>query len=249
MCFNSAATIGQTISSVANQSHLDIEHIVVDGQSNDSTMQIVLSSPSVSKHVSEPDSGIYDAMNKGIKLCTGDVIGILNADDFYADNQVLQKIVAVFQDASIDACYGDLLYVDQFNTEKIIRYWRSSSYSPGKFKNGWMPAHPTFFVRRRFYEEFGQFDLSYKLAADFELLFRFIEIHRVRTKYLPDILVRMRMGGATNKSIGNIVNQNKEILRALKQYYGTASVSQFIASKFFNKLSQFWSRPRTKYIQ
>lgn len=243
MCFNSAATISQTIASVASQSHPDIEHIVIDGQSTDSTMQIVLCSPSIAKYVSEPDAGIYDAMNKGIQLCTGDVIGILNADDFYADNQVLKKIADTFKDAEIDACYGDLLYVDQFDTAKTVRYWRSVPYLPGKFKMGWMPAHPTFFVRRALYERYDRFDLSYRLAADFELLFRFIEKHRVRTKYLPEILVKMRMGGATNKSICNVIKQNKEILRALKDYYGTASVFRFAVTKLFNKLGQYISRP------
>lgn len=243
VCFNSASTIGQTISSVSSQTHPDIEHIVIDGLSTDGTMSIVQSSPSIAKFVSEADAGIYDAMNKGIQLCTGDVVGILNADDFYEDEQVLSKVAEIFQDPLIDACYGDLLYVDQNDTSQIVRYWKSAPYKSGKFKMGWMPAHPTFFVRRGVYDSFGGFDLSYKLAADFELLFRLIEKHQIKTKYLPQILVKMRMGGATNKSLKNIITQNKEILNALNKHYGSNQFFKFVAGKLVSRLTQFLARP------
>jgi len=150
---------------------------------------------SVSVLVSEPDKGIYDAMNKGISLMTGDIVGTLNADDFYSSDFVLSEVEKVFMDPSIEACYGDLVYVKQDDALKGVRYWKSGEYEDGLFRSGWMPAHPTFFVRKSVYERFGKFSLDYKIAADFELLFRFIEQKKIKIKYIPKVLVKMRMGG------------------------------------------------------
>jgi glycosyltransferase involved in cell wall biosynthesis len=240
VCYNSAATIGDTISSVASQSYADKEYIVVDGNSSDATMNIVRASSSISHFISEPDKGIYDAMNKGIALATGDVIGTLNADDFYMDDHVLSNVAKIFLDPNIDACYGDLLYVSEANTDHAVRFWKSTNYKHGLFKSGWMPAHPTFFVRKNVYERLGNFDLNYKIAADFELLFRFIEKNKVNTKYLPKVLVKMRLGGTTNKNVSNIIWQNKEIFTILRAYYADFSILKFVAKKLINRFLQFY---------
>lgn len=244
VCFNSANTIGDTIKSIATQTYLDKEHIVVDGVSKDATMHMVRSSLSVSVCISEPDNGIYDAMNKGIALATGDVVGTLNADDYYMNDQVLDDIAKVFLDPTIEACYGDLVYVRQDNINKIVRFWKSNDYKSGMFKSGWMPAHPTFFVRKNVYERLGSFDLRYKIAADFEILFRFIEKNKIKTKYLPKVLVKMRLGGTTNKNLSNIIKQNKEIVAILNKHYGNFSMIEFVFKKLFNRINQYISHPR-----
>lgn len=245
VCYNSAATIGDTIDSVAKQSYSNKEYIVVDGNSKDATMEIVRASPCVSHYVSEPDKGIYDAMNKGIALATGDVVGTLNADDFYMNNHVLKDVAEIFSDPAVEACYGDLVYVRQDNVEQIVRFWKSEDYKSGLFKSGWMPAHPTFFVRKSVYERLGDFDLNYKIAADFELLFRFIEKNEIKTRYLPKVMVKMRLGGTTNKNLSNIIKQNKEIVAILKQHYSDFSVVEFVFKKLFNRIKQFIFHPRS----
>lgn len=245
VCYNSAATIGDTINSIASQSYVDKEYIVVDGNSSDATMDIVRASSCVSNFVSESDKGIYDAMNKGITLATGDVVGTLNADDFYANDDVLAKVAKVFLDPTIEACYGDLVYVKQDNVDQVVRFWKSRDYESGLFKSGWMPAHPTFFVRKSVYDKLGNFDLDYKIAADFELLFRFIEQNKIKTKYLPEVLVKMRLGGTTNKNLSNILKQNKEIIAILNRHYGDFSTGKFIFIKLANRLLQFFHRPKS----
>jgi glycosyltransferase involved in cell wall biosynthesis len=243
VCFNSEETIEDTIKSVDSQKHIDVEHIVIDGASTDSTIDIIKRHKSISKFVSEKDRGIYDAMNKGIALATGDVIGTLNADDFYANDNVLENVAKVFLDSNIKACYGDLVYVNQKNTEKIVRYWKSQNYESGLFKSGWMPAHPTFFVRNSVYDKLGGFDLDYRIAADFELLFRLIEQNKIKTKYIPKVMVKMRLGGTTNKNLSNVITQNKEIIAILKKQYSDLSVFKFIFKKLSNRFFQFLSRP------
>jgi glycosyltransferase involved in cell wall biosynthesis len=243
VCYNSAATIQDTINSVARQSYINKEHIIVDGASKDATMEMVRTSPSVSLYVSETDSGIFDAMNKGIKLVSGDVIGMLNADDFYIDNAVLSDVAKVFEDEGVDACFADLFYVSQNDTDKVVRYWKSKEYKPGLFKKGWMPAHPTFFVRKRIYEKLGAFDLNYKFAADFELLLRFIEKNKINTVYLPRVILKMRLGGASNKTLKNIITQNKEIIQILHDHYKNISLFRLWISKIKSRTLQFIFRP------
>jgi glycosyltransferase involved in cell wall biosynthesis len=187
-------------------------------------------------------------MNKGILMATGDVVGTLNADDFYMNNHVLEDIAQVFSDASVEACYGDLVYVSQNDVNHIVRLWKSNDYKLGLFKAGWMPAHPTFFVRKSVYERLGGFNLNYKIAADFELMFRFIEQEKIKTKYVPKILVRMRLGGTTNQSFSNIVKQNKEIFTILKHSYGDFSKFIFISKKLFNRLLQFLAAYKIRFI-
>ncbi|WP_330110916.1 glycosyltransferase family 2 protein [Methylophaga thalassica] len=244
VCFNSVKTINDTIQSVALQDYPNIEHIIVDGGSTDGTYDIIANAPTVTKFISEPDDGIYDAMNKGISIATGDIIGTLNADDFYATSSVLRQVANTFRNSEIDACFADLVYVDVKDTDKVIRYWKSKPFVSGLFRCGWMPAHPTFFVRSLIYEQFGMFDLRYKLAADMQLLFRFLEKYKIRTVYLPEIFIKMRIGGATNKNIKNIYIQNKEILSVLNEFYGKSGHLRFFTCKIIERLKQFVLRPK-----
>lgn len=243
VCYNSESTISDTINSVASQNYPEVEHIVVDGASKDATMNIVRPSPSIARYVSEPDGGIYDAMNKGISMVTGDIVGTLNADDFYADNNVLTEVARVFADPEVDACYADLVYVAQNDTSKIVRYWKSRPFQPGLFKRGWMPAHPTFFVRRHLYEELGGFDLDYKLQSDFELTMRFLEIYRINAVYIPRIIISMRIGGASNQSIRNVVTGNIEAYKACKKNH-LSILPTFSILKVLSRVPQFFRRPR-----
>ncbi|MEO6361701.1 MAG: glycosyltransferase family 2 protein [Caldimonas sp.] len=243
--WNSAATVADTLRSVNAQTHSDVEHLVVDGGSTDTTLEIVRAvGQRVACVVSERDRGIYDAMNKGIRLATGDVVGLLNSDDFYADDRALADVAAAFAaEPALDAVYGDLCYVRPSDTTRIVRYWRSAPFEPGRFARGWAPPHPTLFVRREVYERHGLFDLAYPIAADFELMARLLEVHRVRVRHLPQVLVHMRTGGTTNRSLGNIVRQNGEILRALKQHRLGGSATSFFLSKLLSRGRQFVARP------
>lgn len=240
--FNSAATIEDTILSVATQKHPDKEHIVIDGASKDGTVEILRRHPSITHWVSEADRGIYDAMNKGIAMASGEIIGTLNADDVYADATVLSQVADVFSDPEIEACYADLVYVDQHNPKKIVRYWRSCEYHPGLFEKGWMPAHPTFFVRRDVYKKFGGFDLAFPRQADFELTMRFLAINKIRSVYVPEIWVRMRTGGVSNKSLTGILKGNIEAYRACKKN-GLPVSPFFIPQKILSRIPQFFAHP------
>ncbi|GGI54441.1 glycosyltransferase family 2 protein [Oxalicibacterium solurbis] len=244
VCYNSAATIKDTLQSVAIQTYPSIEHLIVDGLSKDATMDVVRQFPHVTHAVSEQDGGIYDAMNKGIAMATGNVIGFVNADDFYASPDVLASVMQVFEDPTVEACYGDLCYVKQEETSSVVRYWRSFDFKPGLFLRGWCPPHPTFFVRKDVYERCGGFDLNYKIAADVELMMRFLEAQSVRSRYIPKILVNMRMGGTTNRSIKNVVNQNREIWRAFQKNGLKPSFGRFAIGKLLSRGKQFISRPQ-----
>ena len=209
--YNSAETLEDTIRSVIAQDYSDIEYIIVDGASKDTTMDIVERyKTSISKVISERDKGIYDAMNKGVSLATGDVIGILNSDDFYADNRVISDIVAAMQTTQSDACYADLVYVDRIDTHRVIRSWKSGEYRSGDFLRGWMPPHPTFFVKRAKYERYGLYSLELRSSADYELMLRFIHKHGIRLTYLPRVITKMRAGGQSNVSIKNRWKANRE---------------------------------------
>ena len=209
--YNSAETIEDTIQSVLSQDYKDIEYIIVDGASKDSTLEIIdRYKSSVSKFVSERDKGIYDAMNKGVAMATGDIIGILNSDDFYADAHVISDIVKTIQQSNSDACYADLVYVDRIATNKVIRSWKSGEYRLGDFLRGWMPPHPTFFVKRSVYEAHGNYSLQLRSAADYELMLRFIHKHGIRLSYLPRVITKMRAGGQSNVTLKNRWRANKE---------------------------------------
>ena len=240
--FNAVETIKDCLESVCRQS-LPVEHIIIDGGSTDGTLDIVENYHShLARVMSEPDNGIYDGMNKGLRLATGDIIGILNADDLYAGPDILTKVAKVFNEEHVDSCYGDLVYVHPVNTEKVIRYWRSGSYDVRQFYWGWMPPHPTFFVRRSIYERYGLFNLDLGSAADYELMLRFLVKHRITTAYIPEILVKMRTGGMSNASLKNrlLANRNDRLaweVNGLKPYPWTLylkplrKVSQYIFNK------------------
>jgi len=215
--YNSASTIRDTLESVAQQTYSNIEHIIIDGLSKDNTLEIVNEYPHVAKIISESDKGIYDAMNKGIQYCTGEVIAILNSDDFYASSAVIEDVVDEMKKYGVETLYGDLEYVNRNDLTKLVRKWRSNHYKKKNWLNGWMPPHPTFFVKKGVYERYGKFDLSLKSAADYELMLRFLYRHNVSTTYLPYVLVKMRTGGQSNVSIANRYRANLEDRKAWKK--------------------------------
>ena len=244
VCFNSANTITETLASIASQDYPEIEHIVIDGGSTDDTLTIIAQYPSVSLLISEPDAGIYDAMNKGISLASGDIIGILNSDDIYASSQVISEVATVFSDTTIDACYADLVYVDYHDTNKIIRYWQSRPFQAGLFKKGWMPAHPTFFVRNIIYQQYGGFDLKFPRQADFELTMRFLELKKIKSRYIANIWVKMRIGGVSNNSIIGIIKGNIEAYHACKKNQLSVVMWPFIIGKILSRIPQFFHKPK-----
>lgn len=242
-CYNSEKTIKTTLNSVCNQTFKEIEHLIIDGKSTDKTILIAKSYPHIKKIISEPDKGIYDAMNKGIKNASGDIIGFLNSDDLYVNNEVVSKVVSEFRkDPLLDSCYADLIYVNNLNTSKIVRYFKSSKFKQGLFSKGWCPPHPTFFVRRSIYEQYGSFDLNYHLASDFDLMIRFLEIHEIRSLYMAEPLVKMRMGGATNKNLKNILQQNLEILNSFHKNSLPINIISFFINKFISRSKQFFKK-------
>ena len=241
---NAVATIEDTILSVASQAHSDVEHIVVDGASIDGTLEIInRHREKLTKVITEPDRGIYDAMNKGLSLASGEVIGFLNSDDFYEHVHVLEKVAGVMEDPEVDACYADLVYVDPRDMARVVRYWQSKPYENGLCRKGWLPAHPTFFVRRRVFEQFGGFDLEFPRQADFELALRFLDIHKIRTEYVPEVWVRMRMGGLSNRSVLGVVKGNVEAYRACRKN-GLKVTPLFLLRKVLSRIPQFFARPQ-----
>jgi len=215
--YNNEDTIKDAIESVLNQTYKNIEYIIIDGVSTDGTVEVIKSyGDKIDKFISEKDNGIYDAMNKGIKLASGDIVGILNSDDFYANNNIIEKVVKEFEDKKVDSVYGDLVYVNAKDTNKIVRYWKSKPYKKGLFTKGWHPAHPTFFVKKEIYDKYGIFNLDFKIAADYELMLRFLEKYQISNSYIPEIFVKMRLGGESNQSIKNIIKANIESYNAWK---------------------------------
>ena len=241
--FNAADTIADTIRSVSSQTHPEVEHIIVDGGSKDSTRDILDENIAfLDRVVSEPDEGLYYAMNKGIALASGDVVGILNADDVYAHPKVLERVAETIKVHDVQCCYADLVYVDRNNMNDVVRYWTSNTFVPGSFRRGWLPAHPTLFILRDVYEHYGSFDVDYKIQSDFELSMRFLEINRISSYYVPEIWVRMRMGGTTNRSLTNIIKGNLESYRACKKH-GLGVGPMFFVTKIAQRLPQFFNRP------
>lgn len=240
--YNSEKTLKDTIDSVLSQSHKNVEYIIIDGGSVDGTMGIVRAyGSSISKVISEPDKGIYDAMNKGIKLATGDIVGILNSDDLYNNEHVLSEVVNAFESNNADAVYGDLVYVDKRNTNKIIRYWKSNQYKPGDFFKGWHPPHPAFFVKKEIYQKHGVFDCSLDVSADFELMLRFIEKHKITTSYIQSVLVKMRVGGESNRCLKNSLQGNINCIKAFKKNgFKIGVFYPFV--RLLPKISQFFVR-------
>ncbi|MFH6769540.1 glycosyltransferase family 2 protein [Gaetbulibacter aquiaggeris] len=218
--YNSQATIASCMASLVQQSYQAIEYVIVDGNSSDDTLEIVkqyqLNYPHVAfKITSEPDLGIYDALNKGIAQATGAVIGFVHSDDVLASNTILSEIAQAFQNKALDGVYGDLQYVAHSNTNQVIRYWKSRSFHPKLLKQGWMPAHPTLFLKRGVYEKYGNFDTSYKIAADYDFMLRILKEHTLKFLYLPQVITKMRVGGMSNRSVKNIIQKSKEDYRAV----------------------------------
>ncbi len=216
--YNNAAFIEQCIQSVLSQTYQHIEYIVVDGGSTDGTCQIIEKyKHQISKYISESDGGMYYALNKGINLANGEVIGILHSDDTFAYSTVISNIADRFANTSCDAVYGDLWYVSKNNSSKIIRNWKSGEFNVRNFYHGWMPPHPTLFMKHTVYNEFGMFDTSYKIAADYDFMLRTMASGKLHCEYLPQVITRMRVGGASNKSLGNIWLKTCDDWRALRR--------------------------------
>lgn len=236
--YNGAATIGHCIESVLGQDYPDIEYIIVDGNSKDGTQEIVRSyGDKIARFLSEPDAGIYDAMNKGIQLATGAVIGILNADDFYAYPSVISEVAGVLASSDFDASYGDLEYIDANDATLVRRKWVSGAYKVGAFLNGWMPPHPTFFVKKEVYNAHGHFRLDLGSAADYELMLRFVHRENIKLAYLPKVLVKMRAGGVSNSTFKNRIAANRNDRMAWK--------INNLKPRFYT----LWLKPLRKIIQ
>ncbi len=237
--YNSINSLPSTLKSVKEQTHKDIEWIVVDGGSQDSTIEFIEKNKKINdKYISEPDSGIYDALNKGIKMASGDIIGFVHSDDFLASDNIISKINKEFEENEIDGVYGDLQYVDKNNVQKIVRYWKSQPFVKGLLARGWMPAHPTLFLKREVYEKFGHFNLEYKISADYDFMLRIFSNLDLKFKYIPYVFTKMRLGGASNKSLNNILLKSSEDLLSLKgNKINFPHMVLFL--KNFNKIKQY----------
>ena len=241
VCYNSAKTIEQTIHSVLSQDYQQIEYIVIDGASKDGTQDIIRKyQSSIAKTISEPDRGMYDAMNKGIAMATGDVIGILNSDDVYMNTHVVTDLIAKMQKAHADVVFADLILVDEDQPERIVRYYDSGQFEPSRFRYGWMPAHPTVFVKKSIYDEVGFFKTDYQIAADYEMLIRILAVKKAPYAYLPRPAVRMRSGGASTSGLSRNWILNTEIVRACKEngiYSNMAMLLLKIPAKLWGRIA------------
>lgn len=246
--FNSAKTISDCIASVNYQTHPEIEHIIIDGVSDDNTIAIIKSqSNGLIKLFSGPDKGIYDALNKGIKISTGDIIGFVHSDDQLASSNILETISKIFEDENIDGVYGDLVYVDKEDSFKVIRYWKSNEFKSSLINNGWMPPHPTLFLKKEVYQKHGYFNLNYKIAADYDLILRVFSDNALKFKYLPIVISKMRTGGISNRGIRNILQKSYEDYSLLK----TNNISNplwVLFKKNCSKLSQFFINKKLIHI-
>jgi len=242
VCFNSVETIEDCIKSVRAQTYPDIEHVIIDGGSTDGTIEIINNyKDEISEFISEPDHGIYDAMNKGIRLSTGDIVATLNSDDVYANTTIVSQTVRLIQNNGLDAAYGDLVYIDHNNSDHVTRFWKVGEYKKGAFYYGWVIPHPTFFCRKEIFEKYGYFNEQFQTAADFELMLRFIEKHQIKVGYLPKVIVKMRTGGKANVLRG-IIRGNLEIIRSFR-LNGLRLSPRFFIVKPIIKISQLFTRP------
>ena len=239
VCRNSSAVISTCLESVAGQTHRKIEHIVVDGASMDDTLKVVDRFPHVTKKLSEPDKGLYDAMNKGIALATGDVVGILNSDDFYPRADVLEKVAAEFQRPAVDAVIGDVKFVSPDDLTRITRHYSAKGWNVGRFRDGFMPPHPAFFVRRECYQRLGGYRTDYEISADFELLVRFLHGARLNYRYICDSLVFMRSGGTSNANLHRRLLLNRETLRACREN-GINTSALRLSMRYWRKVWEFF---------
>jgi len=236
--YNNRNTIAHALDSVLAQSHRDIELIVIDGGSTDGTLEVLQAyAGRFSVLVSEPDGGIYDALNKGIRLATGEAVGFLHSDDIYADEHVLARVVRELSDPDVGAVYGDLDYVRGKDIDRVIRHWSAGIFSKSKLARGWMPPHPTFYVRRSIYAQLGGFDLRYRIAADYDTMLRILNRSGVQAAYIPEVLVKMRLGGVSNRSLSNILQKSWEDYLILRRN-GVGGMGALVW-KNLSKLGQF----------
>jgi len=235
--WNRAATVGEALASVGGQTYRPLEHVVQDGGSTDGTLEIVGAGGDHVRLVSEPDRGLYDAINRGIARARGEVIGLVHSDDTLAAPDILERVAEAFADPRVDAVYGDLDYVSATDPTRVIRRWRSEPFRPELLARGWMPAHPTLFLRRRVFERHGLYDTSYRIAADYDGVLRYFSQPGFRAVHIPQVFVKMRTGGASNATLRHILHKSREDYRALKQNrIGGAGT---LARKNFSKIRQF----------
>ncbi len=238
IAYNSGKSIADAINSVVSQSYPNIEYIIVDGKSKDNTVEVVKSfGNKISKFVSEPDKGIYDALNKGINMATGDIIGFMHSDDLFAHQDVIAHVVEKFKIKDTDSIYGDLQYVYKEDTTKVLRYWKSGDFSLKQLKLGWMPPHPTLYIKKWVYEKYGGFNIEMGIAADYDSMLRFLGKYKISTQYLPEVMVKMRVGGASNRSLKNIIKKSSEDWDAIQRNeFGNIFTLVF---KNLRKITQF----------
>ena len=242
--YNRADTIADAMRSVQGQTYAEIEHLVQDGGSTDGTLEIVRQLSTARTQVeSGRDAGIYDALNRGIARATGDVLGLLHSDDVFAHPGVLANVARLFEDAEIGGVYGDLEYVAKADPSQVIRYWKAGHYRPELLRKGWMPPHPTLFLRRELFARHGAYDTEFRIAADYEAILRWLTAGQIRLAYLPEVLVKMRVGGESNRSLERILRKSREDLRAIRRHeIGGVGV---LAAKNLSKVTQFLRRDRT----
>jgi len=247
--YNRAKSLPRALESIAEQQHYPLQHIVIDGASTDGTLDILKARRStLYALVSEPDRGVYDALNKGLSIASGDVVGFLHSDDVFAHPQTLQHVASAFDDESVDAVYGDLQYVAAHDPTRVIRNWRAGSFSIDKLRWGWMPPHPTLFMRRRVYEQFGCFDTTFKIAADYDHILRSLGSDKVRVAYLPEVLIKMSLGGLSNRSIQQVLKKSSEDLKAMRKN-GIGGTGALIW-KNLSKIPQFFpGKTRSGYLR
>lgn len=239
--FNRQSTVGDALESVDRQTYGKVEHVIIDGGSSDATLARVEQYQNANMRIiSEPDHGIYDALNKGIRAASGEVVGLVHSDDWLAHDGVIAKIAHAFEDPAIDGVYGDLQYVAADDPKRVIRHWRSGEYDPALLKRGWMPPHPTLYLRREVFERHGFYDTSFRIAADYDAMLRYLVKGQIKLAYIPEVLVKMRVGGESNRSLGRIILKSREDLRALRNN-GVGGIGT-LAAKNFSKISQFLIR-------
>ncbi|MCX6277759.1 MAG: glycosyltransferase family 2 protein [Bacteroidetes bacterium] len=241
--YNSENFIADAIQSVLSQTHPDLEYIIVDGNSQDHTLNIIKSfGAGISKWVSEPDKGLYDALNKGISMATGEVVGFLHSDDFFANNRVIEKVSELFENSRTDSVYGDVQYVDQTDTGKILTNRKSGQFSLLKLKLGWLPPHPTFYVKRELYSKYGNFDTTFNISADYDSMLRFLGKYKISAVYSREVMVKMRVGGVSNRTMKNISKKWQEDYRAMKNNDVGNLITLFL--KTMRPIAHFYKSPR-----
>ena len=241
--YNSEATVGEAIASVAAQTYPNVEHLVVNGSSDDGTLgAIKRAGHDRMRLISEPDDGIYDALNKGVRNATGDVVGFIHSDDFFAHNGVLARIATAFADPEVEAVFSDLVYVSQADTSRVIRHWSTGAFHPRRLKYGWMPAHPTLYLRREVYERFGIYDKNFAISADYDFILRYFSQATSKSVYIPEVVYKMRVGGVSNRNWSKIRQKMEEDMLAIRR--NRVGGLHTLAFKNLSKLGQFLVRPK-----